>query len=126
MQRENRDRAAVDLGIAKWRTIRFENGLSAYRTALSAFWLTLESFLDAGRATESAWARLEEAKAREARQQEIATRLERAAAAAQIRYDSLRQIYGAHIDQILQQTRRGAKQRLDDLQKQERKQASPP
>ena len=116
---ENRDRAAVDLGINRHigdDSVR--EGISAYRSALSAFWLTLESFLDAGRSTESAWARLEEAKTREARLQEHATRMERAATAAQTRYDSVRQVYDAHIDQILKQIDE-AKQRLDDLKKQE-------
>ena len=117
---ENRDRAAVDLGIANHidDTAGFKEGVSAYRTALSTFWLTLEAFLDAGRATESAWARSEEAKTREERLQEITARMERAAASAQTRYESLRQVYDADIDQILQQID-DAKQQLEDLRKQE-------
>ena len=76
----NRDCAAVDLGIdAKWiDDLDSRRWTFHVSDCFSAFWLTLESFLDAGRATESAWARLEEAKAREARLQEHAARMERA------------------------------------------------
>jgi uncharacterized protein (TIGR02680 family) len=117
---KNRDCAAVDLGIAKWidSLDSLEDGLSGYRTALSVFWPTMESFLDAGKATESAWSYLEEAKAREARQQEIAGRLESAVVTAQIGYDKLLQTRVARIDQILQQLDE-ARQRLDGLHKQE-------
>jgi uncharacterized protein (TIGR02680 family) len=116
----SRDRAAMDLGIAS----RMEHihslreGVSTYRSALSAFWLTLEAFLDGGRATESAWSHLEEAKTREARLLEIGGRMDRVAAAAETRYDSLKQVYDASVDQILRQIDEN-KQHLDDLKKQE-------
>jgi uncharacterized protein (TIGR02680 family) len=116
-----RDGAAIDLDIAK----RVEDidslkeGLSTYRTSIAAFWLTLEAFLDAGRATESAWALVEEAKAREARLDEASARMDRAASTAQTRFESVKQVHGAPIDQILKQID-DAKQRLDDLKQKER------
>ncbi len=117
---ENRDRAILDLGITRWidDLDSLEDGISTYRTALAAFWAAMDAFLDAERATQREWAHVEEAKARERRQQDIAGRLERAATGAEIRFERLRELLGTHVDQILKQLDE-ARQRLDASRKQE-------
>jgi uncharacterized protein (TIGR02680 family) len=117
---ESRDDAATDLGLAKRMDDIdvLRDGVAGYRNGLATFWLTLESFLDAGKATESAWARVEEAKTREARLQEVSARTSRVANAAEIRYESVRQLRDAHIDQILREVDE-SKDRLEQLKRQE-------
>ncbi|PYS37301.1 MAG: TIGR02680 family protein [Acidobacteria bacterium] len=113
---KKRDQTVVDLGIGNWLDSldTVEAGISTYRLALSSFWPAVESFLDARTATQAAWTCLQEAGARERRQKETVDRLERAALAAEIAYDTLKEAVGADLDQTLQRLEE-ARRRLDGL-----------
>jgi uncharacterized protein (TIGR02680 family) len=119
--RHNRDRAAVDLGIAKWidNLDALANGVSSYRLALSSLWPAIESLIDVHGAGERTWRQVEEAGARERRQKDIADRLEKAAISAEVVYDTLRQALSVDVDQIFQRLEQ-ARKRLDDLRAQDK------
>jgi uncharacterized protein (TIGR02680 family) len=119
--RKDHDCAVLDLGIARWvdDLDALESGISNYRVALSSLWPAVESASDARTASEKAWTHLEEAGSREGRQKEIADRLERAAIAAEIAHDTLRQSMGAGFEHTLQRLEQ-ARRRLEDLDVQDK------
>jgi uncharacterized protein (TIGR02680 family) len=119
--RDNRDRAAVDLGISKWidNLDALAAGVSNYCLALSSLWPAMESLIDIHSASDRTWRQVEEAGARERRQKDIADRLEKAAISAEVVYDTLRQALSVDTGQIFQRLEQ-ARKRLDDLRNQDR------
>src|SRR5262245_9873110 len=119
--RDNRDRAAVDLGISKWidNLDACATGVSSYRLALSSLWPAMESLIDVHGASERTLRQVEEAGARERRQKDIADRLEKSAISAEVVYDTLRQALSVDVDQILQRLEQ-ARKRLEDLRAQDK------
>ena len=118
---DTRNRAATDLGFAKWAEdlSGLEKALAHYRFQLSLFWVSLEAFRDTQMVSERTWSRVEEAAARERRQKEIAERMERAAHTLEVTYENLRQSVGADLDQILHRLEH-ARRQLEDLRAQEK------
>jgi hypothetical protein len=117
----NHRSCVLDLGIAKWANDldSLDDAIADYRVALSSLWHIGDSVFEAQAASERAWAHVEEAGAREARQKEIADRLERGATGAEIACATLRQAVGADRDEMLQRLH-AAQQRFDELQMQEK------
>ena len=117
---QSRDCAAVDLGIAKWidSLDSLEDGLSSYRTALSVFWPTMESFLDAGRATETRGRTWKKQKLARAGSKKSQAGWNAPPSPLKSATTSCYRRGAAHIDQVLQQLDE-ARQRLDDFHKQE-------
>jgi uncharacterized protein (TIGR02680 family) len=115
---QERDEAVADLGIANWidAVDVLESRISSYRLALSSLWPAIESFLDARVASQTAWACMQEAVSRERRQKDTADRAERAALAAEIAYDTLKDAFGADLGQTLRRVE-DARRRLDGIRK---------
>ncbi len=95
------------------------DGIGNYRLAISCFWLTVESFLEAQGACERAWTQVEEAAARHARQAEFADRLERRALEAEIAYDTAKQGIDADSEDLLKRVA-DLRRRLEDIRIQEK------
>jgi len=120
--RESRSLAAADLGLAPWadKLDALERGIADYRIALAALWSAEQTFDEAQAAAKRASALLDEAKTREQRLAETAERLKRAAIAAEIEVDTMREALGADPGGVAQRID-AARRRLDAARDEDRK-----
>jgi hypothetical protein len=111
-----RDRALEDLAIGRWRDDldSLKNHTAHYRFALSSMSHAIESFKETRIATEAAWAHLQEASAREAKQKEFADEQERRAAAAEIVLQAAQASVDADSTEMLRRVAE-AQERLEQL-----------
>ena len=113
---EQRSRALFDLGINDWADDlnALKDGIARYRLALCSLLPAVESYQEARKACDVAWAYVERATARERRQRDICNQFEERAIASEITCRTAAQVVDAGFDEIVQRVSQ-TRQRLEHL-----------